>query len=69
VSDTVTRLTQAFAGRYLVERELGRGGMATVITHFGSWFCRDIPASIPQIAALGDGVRTSAARDGLVINV
>ncbi len=40
-----------------------------VITHFGSWFYRDIPASIQQIAALGDGVRTSAARDGLVINV
>lgn len=40
-----------------------------VITHFGSWFYRDIPASIQQIAALGDGVRTSAARDGLIINV
>jgi ribonuclease BN (tRNA processing enzyme) len=40
-----------------------------VITHFGSWFYRDIPASIRQIAALGDGVRTSAARDGLVINI
>jgi phosphoribosyl 1,2-cyclic phosphodiesterase len=40
-----------------------------VITHFGSWFYRDIPASIRQIAALGDGVRTSAARDGLVIKI
>jgi ribonuclease BN (tRNA processing enzyme) len=40
-----------------------------VITHFGSWFYKDIPASIQQIASLGDGVRTSAARDGLVINV
>lgn len=40
-----------------------------VITHFGSWFYKDIPASIRQIASLGDGVRTSAARDGLVINV
>ncbi len=40
-----------------------------VITHFGSWFYKDIPASIQQIASLGDGVRTSAARDGLVINI
>jgi hypothetical protein len=40
-----------------------------LITLFGSWFYRDIPASIRQIAALGDGVRTSAARDGLVINI
>jgi ribonuclease BN (tRNA processing enzyme) len=40
-----------------------------VITHFGSWFYKDIPASIQQIASLGDGVRTSAARDGLVIDV
>jgi ribonuclease BN (tRNA processing enzyme) len=40
-----------------------------VITHFGSWFYRDIPASIRRIAALGRGVRTSAARDGLVIKV
>ncbi len=40
-----------------------------VITHFGSWFYRDIPASIRRIAALGGDVRTSAARDGLVIKV
>jgi ribonuclease BN (tRNA processing enzyme) len=40
-----------------------------VITHFGSWFYRDIAASIQQIASLGDGVRTSAARDGLVLDV
>jgi ribonuclease BN (tRNA processing enzyme) len=40
-----------------------------VITHFGSWFYQDIAASIQQIASLGDGVRTSAARDGLVITI
>lgn len=40
-----------------------------VITHFGSWFYRDIAASIRQIARLGDGVRTSAAHDGLVITI
>jgi ribonuclease BN (tRNA processing enzyme) len=40
-----------------------------VITHFGSWFYKDIAASALQIASLGDGVRTSAARDGLVIDI
>ncbi|MDQ3948990.1 MAG: hypothetical protein M3282_01460 [Gemmatimonadota bacterium] len=39
-----------------------------VITHFGSWFYKDIAASVRQIASLGDGVRVSAARDGMVIN-
>lgn len=40
-----------------------------VITHFGSWFYRNIAASIRRIASFGDGVRTSAARDGLVIDI
>jgi len=39
-----------------------------VITHFGSWFYKDIAASIQRIASLGDGVQTSAAHDGLVID-
>jgi L-ascorbate metabolism protein UlaG (beta-lactamase superfamily) len=46
-----------------------------VLTHFGSWFYRDIPASIRRIAALsgrgrGRGRATvSAARDGMVLRV
>jgi ribonuclease BN (tRNA processing enzyme) len=40
-----------------------------VITHFGSWFYKDIAASIRRIADLGDGVEVSAARDGLVIDL
>ena len=40
-----------------------------VITHFGSWFYRDVAAAVLQIASLGDGVRTSAARDGLVLDI
>jgi hypothetical protein len=40
-----------------------------VITHFGSWFYKDIAASLREIASLGEGIRTSAARDGLVISV
>jgi serine/threonine protein kinase len=30
VSDTLDRLRKALAGRYVIERELGSGGMATV---------------------------------------
>jgi ribonuclease BN (tRNA processing enzyme) len=40
-----------------------------VITHFGSWFYKDIAASIQQVASLGNGVRVTAARDGLVIHL
>ncbi|HEY7237340.1 MAG TPA: MBL fold metallo-hydrolase [Gemmatimonadaceae bacterium] len=40
-----------------------------VITHFGSWFYHNIPASRRQIGALGDGVRVVAARDDMVINL
>jgi serine/threonine protein kinase len=29
-SDPTTRLNRALSGRYLIERELGEGGMATV---------------------------------------
>lgn len=36
-----------------------------VITHFGSWFYKDIPDAVGRIEALGDGVRVSAAHDGL----
>jgi ribonuclease BN (tRNA processing enzyme) len=40
-----------------------------IITHFGSWFYKDIAAAKRQIAALGDGVEVSAARDRLVIDI
>jgi ribonuclease BN (tRNA processing enzyme) len=40
-----------------------------VITHFGSWFYKDIAASTRRIAEHGDGVEVSAARDGLVIDL
>lgn len=40
-----------------------------VITHFGSWFYKDIAAARRQIASLGNGVRTSAARDGMVVSL
>jgi glyoxylase-like metal-dependent hydrolase (beta-lactamase superfamily II) len=40
-----------------------------VVTHFGSWFYKDIAAARRRIASLGDGIRTSAARDGLVVRI
>jgi hypothetical protein len=42
-----------------------------VVTHFGSWFYRDVPASRRRIAALGDahGLRVRAAYDGLSLTV
>lgn len=40
-----------------------------VVAHFGSWFYRDVPAARRKIAALGDGVRVSAAFDGMTIDL
>ena len=40
-----------------------------VITHFGSWFYKDIAGSIRKIEALGNGVRVVAAYDGLTMDV
>jgi phosphoribosyl 1,2-cyclic phosphodiesterase len=40
-----------------------------LITHFGSWFYKDIRSARRKISALGDGVRVSAARDGMVLTV
>ena len=40
-----------------------------VFTHFGSWFYNDVPDALLRIASLGDGVRVSAARDGMLIRV
>jgi ribonuclease BN (tRNA processing enzyme) len=40
-----------------------------VITHFGSWFYKDIDASVRKVESLGDGVRVVAAYDGLTIDI
>lgn len=40
-----------------------------VFTHFGSWFYKDIRGSIRKIESLGDGLRVTAAYDGLVIRL
>jgi phosphoribosyl 1,2-cyclic phosphodiesterase len=40
-----------------------------VITHYGSWFYKDVEASIGRIEALGNRVRVIAAYDGLTLEV
>ena len=40
-----------------------------VVTHFGSWFYADVPSARRRVAALGDGIRVSAAYDGMVIDM
>lgn len=47
----------------------GRFTDRILVTHFGSWFYRDIPEGRRRIAALGDGTRVSAAHDGMVLVV
>jgi phosphoribosyl 1,2-cyclic phosphodiesterase len=40
-----------------------------VITHFGSWFYKDIRASMRKLKSLEDGARILAAYDGLTIDL
>jgi ribonuclease BN (tRNA processing enzyme) len=40
-----------------------------VITHFGTWFFKDIAQSRQKIESLGDGVRVIAAHDGIQLTV
>ncbi len=40
-----------------------------VVAHFGSWFYKDVEASIRKIESLGDGARVIAAHDGLAMNL
>lgn len=40
-----------------------------LITHFGSWFFHDIPASIQAIEALSGKASVKAAHDGLVVEL
>ena len=36
MTDPVTRLNAALQGRYHIEREIGEGGMATVVRYLGA---------------------------------
>jgi hypothetical protein len=40
-----------------------------VISHFGSWFYKDIDAAIRKIESLGNGSHVVAAHDGLRITI
>src|SRR5215831_4523044 len=53
VRDTLPRVTTALAGRYAVERELGRGGMATVYLAEDRKHARKVAIKVmdPELAA------------------
>jgi ribonuclease BN (tRNA processing enzyme) len=40
-----------------------------VITHFGSWFYKNIDASVRKIESLGNGARVIAAYDGMTLRI
>ncbi|HEX8011086.1 MAG TPA: MBL fold metallo-hydrolase [Casimicrobiaceae bacterium] len=40
-----------------------------VVTHFGSWFYKDVEASIRKIESFENGVRVVAAYDGLTLEI
>ncbi|MDQ3136908.1 MAG: serine/threonine protein kinase, partial [Gemmatimonadota bacterium] len=54
MTDTLTRLIPALAGRYLVERELGQGGMATVYLAHDLRHDRQVAIKVlrPELAAV-----------------
>lgn len=40
-----------------------------VVVHYGSWFYADVAGSIRRIESLGNGVRVTAASDGMIIHL
>lgn len=40
-----------------------------VVTHFGSWFYRNVDVSVAKIESLGNGARIVAAHDGLILDI
>ena len=59
MADTLQRLQTAFAGRYVLERELGRGGMATVYLARDTANERDVAVKVmhPELSASLGGDR------------
>jgi ribonuclease BN (tRNA processing enzyme) len=48
-------------------RFFGRFTKRIVVTHYGTWFYKDIPRSLRWIQSLGNGVRVMAAHDGMSV--
>lgn len=68
MSDAVGRLSAALSGRYRVERELGRGGMATVYLAEDLKHHRRVAIKVlkPELAAEGDPLQTPPVRFSIV---
>ena len=56
--DSLDSLTAALAARYRVDRELGRGGMATVYQHYLALRSKPEPELMPEV----ERVRAELAR-------
>ncbi len=59
MSDAQGRLTQALAGRYRIEREVGQGGMATVYLAHDVKHDRKVALKVlrPELSAILGGER------------
>ena len=61
MSDAIARLNAALEGRYVIERELGEGGMATVylVEFLTSWWWAIVrpPSRSPWLSVSGNGIR------------
>ena len=63
MSDPITRLNAALEGRYVIERELGEGGMATVYLADDLKHQRKVALKVlkPELAAVVGGGRGKIA--------
>jgi serine/threonine-protein kinase len=64
--DLLPRLRAAFAGRYAVESELGRGGMAVVFRALDVKHQRPVAIKVLNVTARGRGVERFAREVGIV---
>jgi len=67
--DTKTGLPIGHNGIPDLVRFFSRFADRIVITHFGTWFFKDIVQSRRRIESLGNGVRVIAAHDGIQVTV
>jgi serine/threonine-protein kinase len=64
MTDAFDRLKSALADRYTIEREIGRGGMATVYLAHDQKHDRNVAIKVmrPELSAILGGVRGSCVK-------